>query len=366
MRELNKKIPWQPDWAGNKQFDSWLDNLRDNSITRQRYWGCPAPIWKCDKCDKYEVIGSVKELEQKSKQKAPDDLHIPYIDKIKLPCSCSGTMHRIEDILDVWVDAGTTSWTCLDYPQKEDLFKKLWPADFILEGKDQIRGWFNLLFVASMVSMNKPSYKAVYMHGFVNDAKGRKMSKSVGNYILPEEVINKYGSDTLRYYAIGGANPGVDLNYNFDDMKLKHRNLMVLWNIHKFLIDLSKELKKNPAKLDDTIMQDIFSLEEKYIISKLNSTIENVTDLFNNYQLNEVPLAVEGLFLELSRTYIQLVRDKAAIGEKNEKEVVLYTVYKVLMECIKLLAPVTPFITEAIYQNFRQEFNLKQESLHLF
>jgi len=366
LRELNKKITWQPDWAGNKQFDSWLDNLRDNSITRQRYWGCPVPIWKCDKCDKYEVIGSIKELEQKSNQKAPENLHIPHIDKITIPCSCSATMKRIPDILDVWVDAGTTSWTCLDYPQKEDLFKKLWPADFILEGKDQIRGWFNLLFVASMVSMNKPSYKAVYMHGFVNDAKGRKMSKSLGNYILPEEVIEKYGSDTFRYYMIGAANPGVDLNYNFEDMKLKNRNLAVLWNIHKFLIDFSKELNKNPAKIDDIIMQDLFSLEESYIISKLNSTIESTTEMFNKYQLNEVPLVIEELFLSLSRTYIQLVRDKAALGDKTEKELVLYTVYKTLMESLKLFAPIIPFTTEAIYQNLKQAFNLKQESIHLF
>ncbi|MEE9525862.1 MAG: isoleucine--tRNA ligase [Candidatus Woesearchaeota archaeon] len=365
MRELNKKIKWQPGWAGERQFDSWLENLRDNSITRQRYWGCPAPIWKCDKCDKYEVIGSIKELEKKSNTKAPEDLHIPHIDEVKLPCSCTGTMHRIEDILDVWVDAGTTSWTCLDYPQRKDLFERLWPADFILEGKDQIRGWFNLLFVTSMVSMNKPAYKSVYMHGFINDAQGRKMSKSIGNYILPAEVIDKYGADTLRYYSVGGANPGEDMNYNFDDMKLKHGNLMVLWNLHKLLIDLSKETG-NPAKLDESIMNKVLSVEEKFILSKLNTTIEKVSALYNDYKLDEVPWAVEELFLALSRTYIQLVRDKSSIGSKQEKEVVVYALYKVLFESIKLLAPNAPFISEAIYLNLKEEFKLKQESIHLY
>jgi len=364
MRTLNKKIVWQPDWAGKRQFDSWLENLRDNSITRQRYWGCPVPIWKCDKCENYCVIGSIKELEKKSNQKAPKDLHIPYIDELKIPCSCTGTMHRIADILDVWVDAGVASWTCLDYPQKETKFKELWPADFILEGKDQIRGWFNLLLVASMIAMHKPSFKAVYMHGFINDAQGRKMSKSLGNYILPNEVVDKYGADTLRYYMIGGANPGLDLNYNFEDLKLKHKNLMVLWNIHKFLIDITKTNNINPNKIGKQIEKH-FQIEEKYMLSKLNSTIQSTTQDFNNYKINEISGNVEELFLDLSRTYIQLIRDKAALGEKEEKKAVAYTIYTVLLKTLTCLAPIIPYITEQIYQNLKTEFNLEQESIHL-
>jgi len=364
MRELNKKIKWQPDWAGNRQFDSWLDNLRDNSITRQRYWGCPAPIWKCDDCGDYIVIGSTDEL-KKLAGKVPDDLHKPWIDEIKIKCKCGKFKKRVPDILDVWVDAGTTSWTCLDFPQKKDLFNKLWPADFILEGKDQIRGWFNLLFVASMVSMGKPSYKAVYMHGFINDSQGRKMSKSLGNYILPNEVIDKYGADTLRYYSVGGANPGFDLNYNFDDMKLKHSNLMVLWNLHKLLIGLAKEAG-NPAKFDKVLVSSLLSLEERYIFSKLNSAIEKVNSLFDNYKLDEIPLVIEEVFLELSRTYIQLVREKSSIGSEEDKQAVAYALYNIIMDCLKLFAPLAPFVTEAIYLNLKEEFKLKEESIHLF
>jgi len=364
MRELNKNIKWVPDWAGNKQFDSWLDNLRDNSITRQRYWGTPVPIWKCDDCENYTVIGSIEEL-KKHVEKIPDELHIPWIDKLTIKCKCGGIKKRIPDILDVWIDAGTTSWTCLDYPQKRDMFKKLWPAEFILEGKDQIRGWFNLLFVASMIGMEKPSYKSVYMHGFVQDAKGRKMSKSLGNYILPQEVIDKYGADTLRYYLIGAANPGLDVNYNFDDMKLKHKNLGVLWNIQNYLIQLSRELKKNPKNLDEILIKNTLSVEERYIFSKLNSTIKQTTQFFEKYELNETPLIIEELFLDLSRTYIQLTRDKI-LKSKEEKEVVMYTLYKCLLGILKLFAPIAPFISEEIYQNLRDEFTLKEESIHLF
>ena len=190
MRELNKSIKWVPDFAGSRNFDNWLANLRDNGITRQRYWGTPLPIWKCRQCKDFIVIGSIEEL-KKIAGRIPEDLHKPWIDEVKIKCKCGAMKERVPDVLDVWIDAGSASWNCLDYPRRKDLFEELYPADFILEGIDQIRGWFNLLFVASMVAMNNPSFKAVYMHGFINDAQGRKMSKSLGNYILPQEVVDE-------------------------------------------------------------------------------------------------------------------------------------------------------------------------------
>ncbi|MBI1935782.1 isoleucine--tRNA ligase, partial [Candidatus Woesearchaeota archaeon] len=363
MRELNKGIKWVPESAGSKNFDNWLSNLRDNGITRQRYWGTPLPIWKCKSCNDFVVIGSVEEL-KKLAGRIPDDLHKPWIDEVKIKCKCGSEKERIPDILDVWIDAGSASWNCLDYPKRKDLFEKLYPADFILEGIDQIRGWFNLLFVASMIAMENESFKAVYMHGFINDAQGRKMSKSLGNYILPQEVIMEHGADTLRYYMIGGTSPGVDINYNFDDMKVKHKNLTVLWNLHKYAIEMAKHLKVNPADLG--LEQYSLDIEERYIFSKLNSSIRKATELFDDYRLNEIPWVVEELFLELSRTYIQLTRDKSSMGSEEEKKVALYAVYKVLIECLKLLAPVAPFIAESMYQNLRHEFRLKEESIHLF
>lgn len=360
MRELNSKIQWVPDWGGSRQFDSWLDNLRDNAITRQRVWGTPVPIWKCSSCEKYEVIGSVKELMEKCGD-LPEDLHKPWIDELKMKCSCGAEMSRVPDILDVWIDAGTTSWTCLDYPQNTELFKRLFPADFILEGKDQIRGWFNLLFVASMVAMDECSYKAVYMHGFVQDAEGRKMSKSLGNVISPYEVIDQFGADTLRYYMISCSKPGVDINYNFDDMKVKHKNLMILWNLHKYIISLAKELDFNPFM---SFMDD-YSAEERYIMSRLHSTIAKVTEKLDGYFVDEAPMMIEQLFLDLSRTYIQLVRDKAAVGSENERKIVAVVIANVLLNTLKMFAPVAPFITEAIYQNFAKEFGLKPASIHL-
>ncbi len=351
MISENSNVKWVPDWAGEKWFDSWLQNLQDWCISRQRFWGIPLPIWKCGKCSGKRIISSRSELPT-----AVDNLHRPWIDEVVLECSCGGNMKRIPDVLDVWLDSGAASWSPLNYPGEKALFEEMWPADFILEGKDQIRGWFNSMMCLSTVSHKKNCYRAVYMHGFVNDALGRKMSKSLKNTISPYEVIDNYGADTLRYYSIGGAKPGFDLNYNFDDMKLKHKNLTVFWNIANYLLELSETASIDGGKE--------LSAEEKYILSKLHSTILKSTQLFDSYSLNEVPWAVEELLLELSRTYMQLTREKSS-GSDEERNTVLHTVYTVFIEALKMLAPIAPFITEAIYLRLKNKFCLEIESIHL-
>ena len=360
MIKENEQIKWIPKASFNA-FDSWLRNLRDNSITKQRFWGTPLPLWRCDKCRDFDILASRQEI-KKAAGNLPDRLHKPWIDEVTYPCKCGGVKTRIPDVMDVWIDPGCASWICLNFPQETKLFEQMFPADFILEGIDQYRGWFNVLMVCSMLAFRKSSFKSCYVHGFINDAQGRKMSKSLGNFILPQEVIMEYGADTLRYYMIGGTSPGVDINYNFDDMKVKHKNLTVLWNLHKFVIEMAKNLKLNPSDLN----RHKFDVEEKYIFSRLNSAIKKVTELFEEYKLNEIPWKVEELFLELSRTYIQLTRDKASMGSDEEKKAVLYAVFNVLLDTLKLFAPVAPFITEMMYQNLRHEFKLKQESIHLF
>lgn len=363
MIKINNQTYWVPKAAYNA-FDAWLKNLRDNSITKQNYWGTPVPVWKCPGCGEYEVISTIKELEEKSGKKVVE-LHRPWIDRHEIPCACGQKRQRIPDILDVWVDAGTVSWNCLDYPHRTDLFERLFPADFILEGKDQIRGWFNLLMVAGILALDRQSFRSVYMHGFVQDALGRKMSKSLGNYIEPKEVVDKLGADAFRSYSIGSTNPGLDFNYNPEDAQLKFKNLIILWNLHKYLLELAAQLGKNPADFDPKAMESLFAAEERYILSRLNSTIAAVTERADTYLLNEIPGLVESLFLELSRTYVQLVRDKASVGSDNDKEVVLYTLYHVLLETLKLFAPVAPFISEQMYQNLKAAFKLPEESVHL-
>jgi isoleucyl-tRNA synthetase len=358
MIEENNKINWVPQ-AGYNAFNSWLNNLRDNSISKQRYWGTPLPIWRnVDNPDDYIVVGSIKELEELSGQKV-DEPHIPWIDNIDIKKD-GKTYKRVPDVLDVWVDAGTASWNSLNFPQNQEEFDKYFPADFILEGKDQIRGWFNLLHVASMVAFEKPCFKAVYMHGYVQDAQGRKMSKSQGNYILPEEVIKDYGADALRYYMIGGANAGVDINYNFDDLKTKFKNMSVLWNVHNYLMDLASTLEKK----DITLHEDRLGLEEKYILSRLQTTIKKVTELYDAFVLDKIPGEIESLFLELSRTYLQLTRDKSS-GTEEEKQTVCAVTAHVMLETLKMFSTIAPFVSEKMYLNLKEVFSYEAESIHL-
>ena len=356
MINANSRIHWVPE-AGKNAFDSWLRNLRDNSITKQRFWGVPTPIWVCEKCNDYIVVGSIEELKQ-YQEDVPENLHKPWIDSVAFGCRCGGEMRRNPDVLDVWIDAGSLSWNCLDYPREKNLFEKLFPPDFILEAKEQVRGWFNLLMVSSFIALNRPSFNNVYMHGMLTDVEGIKMSKSLGNVISPYEIVDKYGADTLRYYMCS-TTAGEDIKFSWDEAKLKYKNISILWNIHQYLIDYSKG-----EGIKEKIFMNKLKLEEKYILSKLNSAIKKITELMENYEIDESINYISEVFLELSRSYIQLTREK--INDEEEKETVLSVIYHVLMETLKLFSIVSPFVAEKIYLNLKENFNLKEESVHLF
>ena len=319
--DYNKKINWVPSAIG-KNYESWISNLKDNGITRQRFWGTPAPIWECE-CGNIEVIGSQEELKKKAINKIPSNLHKPWIDEVLLKCSkCNGKMKRIQDVVDVWIDSGTASWNCLYYPKRKDYFEEYFPADLIIEATEQAHLWFSMLQLCSTIMFGKSCYKNVYSHGMILDFERIKMSKSLGNVISPYEVIDKYSSEILRYY-ICETGAGENISFSWEDVKQKQRNLIVLINIQNYIIELFKQNGKKISKINPKKL----GVEEKYILSLANSSIKKVTGLFEENRLDETITEIEKLFLDLSRVYIKITRDKS--NDEDTRGIVLCTISEV-------------------------------------
>jgi len=346
------KVKWYPEWAGKARFYDWVSDIRDWCISRQRYWGIPLPIWICG-CGKLEVIGTIDELREKAIDYDDTDIHIPYIDNVHLKCECGGEMSRVSDVLDVWFDSAVASWAGLHFPKQKDLFDEWWPAEWITEGHDQTRGWFYSQLGASMVAFGRAPYKSVLMHGFTLDAGGKKMSKSIGNVIDPEEVVEKYGADTLRLYVLGSSAPWDDLKFNWDEVKNINRTLNILWNVYRFPLPYMALDDFDPSRVEFDDVKDNLRKEDRWIISRLQSLVAGIDEKIKVFEFHKVTrLLVDFILEDLSRWYVQLVRPRTWIEKDDpDKIAAYYTVYEVLVTLTKLLAPFTPFLTEEIYQN---------------
>jgi isoleucyl-tRNA synthetase len=351
MIAKNESIRWVPDWAGHTWFKNWLKNLQDWCISRQRYWGAPLPIWVCDKCDYYEVVGSAEELKEKAGA-VPKDLHRPWIDKLVWNCpKCKGSLKRVLDVLDVWLDSGVAPWASRWATYGTTDFDQWEVADFVIEGKDQISSWFCTLFNSTMLVADKAPYKTVFMHGFTSDSKGRPMHKSAGNYIEPEKVVEKYGAETYRFYCIKSTSPGEDMRFLWKDVEDTRRTLNILWNVFVFASTFMKAAKFEPTRhpLDSKSLQS----EDRWILSKLNKLTEDLTNRMERYELPFIPRLIEDFVVkDLSRWYIKLIRSRTWVRtEDDSKNVALSTLYTVLKTLLALIAPVLPFLSEQMYQS---------------
>lgn len=367
MLDEISKVTWYPDWAGSARFADWISNARDWCISRQRYWGIPLPIWKCQDCEKMEVIGTAVELEERSGQKVPD-LHRPDVDSVLLDCPCGGKMKRSPDVFDVWFDSAVASWATLRFPSHEKEFEDWWPADFITEGHDQTRGWFYSQLGASMVSFGRAPYKSVLMHGFTLDDQGRKMSKSIGNVVQPEEVVKKYGADTLRFYVLGANAPWEDLHFSWDAVENTNRMLNIFWNAYRFALPYMILDKFDASKADLSRWSGSLRPEDRWILSRVNSLAGEVRDDMEQYQLHKIVRSISDFILEdLSRWYIQLVRPRTWIEQDDPDKLAAYaTIYEVMVTLSKIIAPFTPFLAETIYQNLVRGLNPDApESVHM-
>lgn len=350
--EENKKIKWVPNWAGQR-FQNWLESLGDWPISRQRYWGIPLPIWICEKCGSVKVIGSRDEL-----PKVPEDFHRPYIDEIVLKCEkCGGEMKRVPDILDVWFDSGVAPWASVGYPRKKDVFEKMFPLDFILEGPDQIRGWWNSLIITAVMTFGRASFKSVLFHGFVLDAHGNKMSKSVGNIVSADEVINKYGRDVLRFYYLSNP-PWDDYYFKWEDVDKISKSFVVIKNTFNFVRTYVPKLAKSGR----------LNTEDKWLLSRLNTLIDSYTKYFWDYNAYKAAKEIENFILnDFSRWYIKIIRDRVWPEYKGkDKQAALRTLFLTTEALAKLMSPFVPFLSESLYQEFLKPLNGKLESIHMY
>jgi len=326
---------WQPPFAKTR-FSDFVSTAPDWCISRQRYWGIPLPIWKCGSCSHLKVIGSREELLK------VEELHRPYIDHVKLKCEkCGSSAHRVPDILDVWFDSGNAVWASLT-PEERVKFPK---ADFIVEGKDQTRGWFYSLLGSGVVLNNEIPYKTLLMHGFFVDEKGEKMSKSVGNFVPLEEVLDKYGADAFRLWCLSNT-VWDDLRFNWDEIKEAHRAIGTVYNLGIFLTRFC-ETGARPSLPDDSLMR----AEDRWLLSRLAATTEECTDAFDTYRPHIAAKAVRAFLIEdVSRVYMKLAKKR--IDDEGATCPAVGVLYHAIFDSLRMLTPFSPFISEHIYRSF--------------
>ena len=338
----NEEVNWIPQYM-NLRMKAWLEGISDWPVSRKRYWGTPLPIWICDKCKNKKVIGSKKELEKLSGMKI-SELHKPEIDDIYLNCKCGGKMKRVEEVLDVWFDSGVSSWAALEYSKNKKKFEKFWPADLNIEGKDQVRGWWNSQIILSEIKFNKKPFENILVHGMVLDLGKKKMSKSIGNIVSPKDIIEKYSRDYLRYY-FAKTSKGEDFAFNEEEFSKIKRFFIMLININNFINQI--ENKKFPTKLED-----------KWILSRFNSVVKQATEKYNSFRFFEAVQFIEDFLInDLSKNYIKIIRERS-----NET---YDTLNEIRQGIIKLSAPIIPFIAETIWQDLKNKKIVKEESVHL-
>ena len=380
MVENNKKIHWVPDAVGHKRFDNWIADARDWNVSRNRFWGTPLPIWHCESCGTEQCFGSIAALEEACGEKVTD-LHPHKIKHLKISCTkCGGETNRIQDVFDCWFESGSMPYAQDHYPfENKDVFEDNFPAQFIAEGLDQTRGWFYTLLVLSTALFDRPPFENVIVNGMVLAEDGSKMSKSKQNYPPPSEILEELGADALRAYLINSpivrAEP---LRFQKEGVRDIIRTTMLpLMNAWSFFTQYANIDGWTPAHgLSGLKAQAASERSEldRWLLSMLQSLIADVNEHMEGYYLYKVVPEVLAFIEHLTNWYIRRSRRRFWRSVEDEegcqdKADAYETLYTVLVAFSKILAPVLPFISEAIYQHLVVEMGAEradhQESVHL-
>lgn len=365
MLANNQEIKWSPDHIKNGRMGKWLEGARDWAISRNRYWGNPIPVWICQSCGEMKCLGSRKELEQLT-GKTVEDLHSHFIDGLTFSCEkCSGTMKRTNEVLDCWFESGSMPYGQQHYPfENKEKFDKNFPADFISEGIDQTRGWFYTLIVLGSALFGKPAFRNCIVNGLVLAEDGKKMSKSLKNFPDPWDMLNKYGADVIRLYMLNsGAIRADDLQFSESGLQETLRSTTLpLWNVLSFLTTYANIDNWKPVLVKS--VKDLQNPLDRWIISRLHHLVSDVRQAMDEYDLNKAVAPFVGFIDMLTNWYIRRSRRRFWKSDKGEDKIQAYTtLYTVLLDLCKVIAPFIPFVADNIYQVLKDES--MPESVHL-
>ena len=363
----NASVNWMPATIGSGRMGNFLENVIDWGISRERYWGTPLPVWRCEKCGKIHVIGSREELCKLSGLEKAPELHRPYIDQVTFPCECGGTMIREKEVMDCWFDSGSMPFAQWHYPfENKEIFENDFPADFISEAVDQTRGWFYTLTALSTLLFNRSPFKNCIVLGHVCDKDGIKMSKHKGNVVDPWSVLDKQGADAVRWYFYTASAPWLPSRFSADNVSEAQRKFMgTIWNTYAFFVLYAEIDKYNPT--EHNLDKCELSLMDKWVLSGLNTLVGYVDQCLAEYKITESSRAIQEYVDKVSNWYVRRCRERYwGSAMTKDKEAAYTTLHTVLVTLAKLLAPYTPFMAENIYRNLVCNFDKEAPiSVHL-
>ena len=349
----NNTVNWIPESIGKGRFGNWLENIQDWGISRNRYWGTPLNVWECE-CGCQHAIGSIAELKSMSDNCPYDiELHRPFIDAVTIKCpECGKEMHRVPEVIDCWFDSGSMPFAQHHYPfENEKLFKEQYPADFISEAVDQTRGWFYSLMAISTLLFNQSPFRNVIVLGHVQDENGQKMSKSKGNAVDPMEALREYGADAIRWYFYSNSAPWLPNRFHKKAVLEGRSKFMgTLYNTYAFYVLYAEIDQFDPMKY--TLDYGKLSVMDKWLLSKLNSTVKAVDANLAAYKIPETAKVLQEFVDDMSNWYVRRSRERFwAKGMEQDKINAYMTLYTALVTICKAAAPMIPFMTEEIYRN---------------